>query len=61
MTSDDLPKLFGVGFDGPLPRHYEGQPVRYDPRVWLYRENPSGVLNAFNQTREGVRRDPRMS
>ena len=40
--------------------HYEGQPVRYDLRVWLYRENSSGVFNAFNQTREGVRRDPRM-
>jgi hypothetical protein len=47
-TAPDSPKIFGIGFDGPMPGHYAGQPVHYDLHVWLYRENPVGIFNAFN-------------
>ena len=47
-TTTDSPKIFGIGFDGPMPGHYAGMPVHYDLHVWLYRESPTGMFNAFN-------------
>jgi hypothetical protein len=54
-TADDRPELFGHPFDGPMdessPAHSLSArpvPVHYDLHVWLYRENPDGMLAAFN-------------
>lgn len=54
-TDDDRPELFGHKFDGPMdatnPAHAGAPmpvPVHYDLHVWLYRENPDGMLAAFN-------------
>ena len=40
--------LFGGKFDGPMPGHEPGMPVRYDLYAWVWRANPDGILSQFN-------------
>ena len=54
-TDEDRPELFGHPFDGPMdatnPAHAGATmpvPVHFDLHVWLYRENPDGMLAPFN-------------
>ncbi|MFI8993231.1 hypothetical protein [Streptomyces sp. NPDC053542] len=48
-TDDDRPRMFGRGFDGPMPGHTPQMPVHYDLHVWLYKHNPDGLLAMFNK------------
>jgi hypothetical protein len=47
-TDDDRPNLHGHPFDGPMPGHEPGMPIHYDLHVWLYTNNPTGELSAWN-------------
>jgi hypothetical protein len=52
-TDDDRPTLFGQPFDGPMAGHAvpagaPPMPVHYDLHVWLYLDNPDGVLATEN-------------
>jgi hypothetical protein len=47
-TDDDRPSLFGRGFDGPMLGHAPGMPIHYDLHVWIWKANPSGVLEIWN-------------
>lgn len=47
-TDADRPTLFGHGFDGPMPGHDPGMPMHYDLHTWVYLDNPSGELAAWN-------------
>ncbi|MEU1402521.1 hypothetical protein ABZ471_09150 [Streptomyces sp. NPDC005728] len=44
----ERPRLFGHGFQGPMPGHYPGMPTHYDLHVWLYKKNPSGLFAQWN-------------
>jgi hypothetical protein len=47
-TNDDLPRLFGRDFDGPMEGHEPGMPVHYDLHAWVWKKNPSGTFAQFN-------------
>jgi hypothetical protein len=47
-TSDDKPTLFGRPFDGPMEGHSPDMPKHYDMHVWLWQNNPDGVLADWN-------------
>jgi hypothetical protein len=47
-TDGDRPTLMGHAFDGPMPGHEPGMPVHYDLHAWVYLDNPSGDLAAWN-------------
>ena len=47
-TAGDKPSVFGRAFDGPMPGHNPAMPVHYDLHVWLYEDNPSGLVTPFN-------------
>jgi hypothetical protein len=47
-TDSDRPTLFGHPFDGPMPGHEAGMPMHFDLHVWLYTNNPTGELSAWN-------------
>jgi len=47
-TDDDRPKLLGRPFDDPMAGHGPGMPVHYDLHAWVFAENPSGELAAWN-------------
>ena len=47
-TRSDRPRLFGRGFDGPMPGHHPGMGVHYDLHVWLWKSNPNGVFAIWN-------------
>jgi hypothetical protein len=47
-TNDDLPRLFGRDFDGPMDGHEPGMPIHYDLHVWLFKHNPAGLFAQFN-------------
>lgn len=47
-TDEGRPYLFGHAFDGPMLGHGPGEPVHFDLHVWLYKDNPAGMLTAFN-------------
>jgi hypothetical protein len=43
------PELFpGQPFDGPMPGHNPEMPWHYDQHVWLYADNPAGLLAMWN-------------
>ncbi|MEY2446111.1 MAG: hypothetical protein QOE00_2691 [Ilumatobacteraceae bacterium] len=47
-TDTDRPTLFGHVFDGPMPGHEPGMPVHFDLHAWVYTNNPTGELSAWN-------------
>jgi hypothetical protein len=47
-TNDDLPRLFGRDFDGPMEGHEPGMPLHYDLHAWVWKKNPSGTFAQFN-------------
>ncbi len=38
----------GHPFEGPMPGHEPGMPVHYDLHAWVFTDNPSGNLAAWN-------------
>lgn len=44
----DKPSLFGRAFDGIMPGHAPWMGWHYDLHVWLWEDNPSGLLAPFN-------------
>jgi len=47
-TDSDRSSLFGQPFDGSMLGHAPGMPVHYDLHVWLWRDNPNGLFEAWN-------------
>jgi hypothetical protein len=47
-TDDDRPDLHGVAFSGPVAGNEADARTHYQLHLWLYRDNPSGVLATFN-------------
>ncbi|HSB88133.1 MAG TPA: hypothetical protein VLD86_17600 [Ilumatobacteraceae bacterium] len=47
-TDPDRPTLFGHPFDGPMPGHEPGMPMHFDLHAWVYLNNPTGELSAWN-------------
>lgn len=47
-TTDDKPTLFGRGFDGPMEGHSPEMPKHYDLHVWLWQNNPDGIMADWN-------------
>jgi hypothetical protein len=47
-TDDDRPMFEGHPFDGPMEGHEPGMPVHYDLHMWVYQDNPAGMLTGFN-------------
>lgn len=47
-TDGDRPTLMGNAFEGPMPGHEPGMPIHYDLHAWVYKNNPSGELAAWN-------------
>jgi hypothetical protein len=47
-TDDDRPNLHGVAFSGPVAGNEADARSHYQLHLWLYRDNPSGVLATFN-------------
>jgi hypothetical protein len=35
--------------DGPMPGHFPGMPTHFDLHVWIYRHNPEGVFEIWNE------------
>jgi hypothetical protein len=51
--SKDAPIIFGTKLDGPMEGHAPVLPVElhhWDLHVWLWKENPNGVMHATNST-----------
>lgn len=47
-TDGDRPTMLGHPLEGPMPGHEEGMPVHYDLHAWVFTNNPSGELAAWN-------------
>jgi len=47
-TDGDRPMLMDHAFEGPMPGHEPGMPVHYDLHAWVFTNNPSGNLAAWN-------------
>ena len=47
-TDGDRPTLMGNAFEGPMPGHEPGMPIHYDLHAWVFKNNPSGDLAAWN-------------
>ncbi|MCY0941516.1 hypothetical protein [Streptomyces antarcticus] len=48
-TDDDRPTMFGRAFKGPQRGNFPGQPVHYALHLWLWKANPKGVYETYNQ------------
>jgi hypothetical protein len=48
FDQSDKPSLFGQAFDGIMPAHAPWMGWHYDLHVWLWEDNPSGLLAPFN-------------
>jgi hypothetical protein len=48
FDESDKPSLFGRAFDGIMPAHAPWMGWHYDLHVWLWEDNPSGLLAPFN-------------
>ncbi len=49
-TDADRPTMMGHSLEGPMPGHEPGMPVHYDLHAWVYKDNPTGQLAAWNPT-----------
>jgi hypothetical protein len=47
-TDGDRPTMMGHPLEGPMPGHQPGMPVHYDLHAWVYKNNPTGELSAWN-------------
>ena len=47
-TDGGRPSLFEHPFDGPMLGHEPGMPVHFDLHAWVYTDNPTGQLSAWN-------------
>ena len=47
-TDGDRPTMLGHPLEGPMPGHETGMPVHYDLHAWVFTNNPSGELAAWN-------------
>lgn len=52
-VSKEAPMIFGTKFDGPMEGHAPILPVElhhWDLHVWLWKDNPNGVMHPTNST-----------